>query len=405
MNNKDLFQITESAPLKGIRVLDLCIVLAGPTCGRTLSQYGAEVIKIDPDHRLPQLTPWLDVGRGKRSISLNLNKPGGIEAFLRLADSADVIIEGFRKGVADRLGIGYEKLSERNPSLIYGSINCFGYDGPWQLRPGFEQNAQAATGVQLRNSGISSDPNIKTIKPRPATFTLNDYGTGISAAFAIMLAILERNKTGIGQKVEAALSYTSSTITGSHNIDYEGLNRTEIGGPGARGRDCFNRLYKCTDGWIFISVSNELERNNLKSIPDFFNAMQSGEVHLLEEIFETKSVSDWETILSNSGIPAVRNNSALELHSDPYNQESGMLVNTDYKHSSAHVPKDQTDWGSTTWSGNPVSMSRSKLIDVVPSSFGADTHRVLKETGLSDKEISRLVQSGAIPPDLPIPLV
>ena len=123
MNNKDQVPITESPPLKGIRVLYLCIVLAGPTCGRTLAQYGAEVIKIDPDHRLPQLTPWLDVGRGKRSISLNLNKPGGIEAFLKLADSADVIIEGFRKGVADRLGIGYERLSKRNPSHIYGSIN------------------------------------------------------------------------------------------------------------------------------------------------------------------------------------------------------------------------------------------------------------------------------------------
>ena len=405
MNNKDQVPITEPAPLEGVRVLDLCIVLAGPTCGRTLAQYGAEVIKIDPDHRLPQLTPWLDVGRGKRSISLNLNKPGGIEAFLKLADSADVIIEGFRKGVADRLGIGYERLSKRNPSLIYGSINCFGHEGPWQLRPGFEQNAQAATGVQLRNSGIPGDLNNKNVKPRPATFTLNDYGTGISAAFAIMLAILERNKTGIGQKVEAALSYTSSTITGSCNIDYDGFNREEIGGPGARGKDCFNRLYECSDGWIFISASTKLERDNLKANPDFCKAIQSGDIHLIEKIFETKSVSDWEIILNNSGIPAVRNNTALDLHADPYNQENEIVIKTDYEYSSSDIPKDQTNWGNTTWPGNPVSMSGSNLIDVVAPSFGADTHQVLKEIGISDIDISRMVKSGTIPADLPISLI
>ena len=105
-------------PLDGIRVLDLCIVLAGPTCGKTLAQYGAEVIKIDPEHRPPQLTPWLDVGSGKRSISLHIVNPDGLETFLKLVDSADVILEGFRKGVTDRLGRGYQQLKARNPKLV-----------------------------------------------------------------------------------------------------------------------------------------------------------------------------------------------------------------------------------------------------------------------------------------------
>ena len=117
-------------PLAGIRVLDLCIVLAGPTCGRTLAQYGAEVIKIDPEHRPPQLTPWLDVGRGKRSIALNISTPEGLDTFLKLVDSADVILEGFRKGVTDRLGIGYEQVRAKNPGIVYTSINCFGRSGP-----------------------------------------------------------------------------------------------------------------------------------------------------------------------------------------------------------------------------------------------------------------------------------
>ena len=129
--------------LDGIRVLDLCIILAGPTCGRTLAEYGAEVIKIDPEHRLPALTPWLDVGRGKRSISLNITRKSGLEAFLALADTADVMLQGFRKGVAERLGIGYEQLSARNPGIVYASINAFG--------PG--RAVGAASGVRSERAG------------------------------------------------------------------------------------------------------------------------------------------------------------------------------------------------------------------------------------------------------------
>ena len=107
----------DNLPLSGIKVLDLTLVLAGPTCGRTLAQYGAEVIKIDPDHRIPGLTPWIDVGRGKKSICLNITKKGGLEAFLKLAETADVIIEGIRKGVTNRLGIGYTELKKKNPAI------------------------------------------------------------------------------------------------------------------------------------------------------------------------------------------------------------------------------------------------------------------------------------------------
>ena len=107
-----------NSPLDGVTVLDLCIVLAGPTCGRTLAQYGANVIKVDPEYRPPQLTPWLDVGRGKESVVLNLRKPGGLEAFLTMARKADVVLEGFRKGVADRLGIVYQRLKTLNPEII-----------------------------------------------------------------------------------------------------------------------------------------------------------------------------------------------------------------------------------------------------------------------------------------------
>ena len=392
-------------PLDGIRVLDLCIVLAGPTCGKTLAQYGAEVIKIDPEHRPPQLTPWLDVGRGKRSISLNIVTPDGLETFLKLVDSADVILEGFRKGVTDRLGIGYQQLKARNPRLVYASINCFGRSGPWEFRPGFEQNAQAATGVQLRNSGGKG-------QPRPATFTLNDYGTGIAAAYGIMMALLEREKTGRGQQVEAALSYTSATISGQYHVTHQNYVRNDIGGPGVRGLNALTGLYESSDSWVFLSISSNREWETLCKIEEFSNLglqeeflsddLRSKNDLLLREAFEkifaANSTTYWIKTMSSIGIPLVKNTTAAEIHSDEFNHERGLIKDNDYTNSMDL----NSSWGNTSWAGNPVLMSETPLQDINPPIFGADTVPILEELGLTTEEIDRLRETGAIPEDLPI---
>jgi crotonobetainyl-CoA:carnitine CoA-transferase CaiB-like acyl-CoA transferase len=392
-------------PLDGIRVLDLCIVLAGPTCGKTLAQYGAEVIKIDPEHRPPQLTPWLDVGRGKRSISLNIVTPDGLETFLKLVDSADVILEGFRKGVTDRLGIGYQQLKARNPRLVYASINCFGRSGPWEFRPGFEQNAQAATGVQLRNSGGKG-------QPRPATFTLNDYGTGIAAAYGIMMALLEREKTGQGQQVEAALSYTSATISGQYHVTHQNYVRNDIGGPGVRGLNALTGLYESSDSWVFLSISSNREWETLCNIEEFSNLglqeeflsddLRSKNDLLLREAFEkifaANSTTYWIKTMSSIGIPLVKNTTAAEIHSDEFNHERGLIKDNDYTNSMDL----NSSWGNTSWAGNPVLMSETPLQDINPPIFGGDTVPILEELGLTTEEIDRLRETGAIPEVLPI---
>ena len=122
---------------------------------------------------------------GKRSICLDITNPDGLEVFYRLVDTADVVLGGFRKGVAERIGIGYEQLRERKPDIVYLAINAFGQDGDWANRPGYEQNAQAATGVQVRNGGRGE-------KPIHSPYTFNDYGTGLMGAYAVMLALLHR---------------------------------------------------------------------------------------------------------------------------------------------------------------------------------------------------------------------
>ena len=392
-------------PLAGIRVLDLCIVLAGPTCGRTLAQYGAEVIKIDPEHRPPQLTPWLDVGRGKRSVSLNISTPEGLDTFLKLVNSADVILEGFRKGVTDRLGIGYEQIKAKNTGIVYASINCFGRSGPWEFRPGFEQNAQAATGVQLRNSGWED-------QPRPATFTLNDYGTGIAAAYGVMMALLEREKTGKGQHVEAALSHTSATISAPYHVKHENYVRDDIGGPGVRGLCALTSLYESADSWLFLSASPENQWQKLCSL-DEFSYLGSMEVfsskasrsnndlflrETLEEIFITKPADYWVKTMKSAEIPLVKNVTVAEIHQDKDNHTRGLIRGKDYSTSQ----EIDSSWGKTTWSGNPVNMSKTPLQDVSPPIFGADTIAVLKELGMSTEKLDQLRKAGVIPKQLPI---
>ena len=387
-----------SLPLDGITVLDLCIVLAGPTCGRTLAQYGANVIKVDPHHRKPTTTPWLDVGRGKKSISLNIKNPGGLETLLKMVDRSDVLVEGFRNGVADRLGFGYEALNKRNPGIVYGSINCFGHKGEWAGRPGFEQNAQAATGVQVRNGGPNS-------KPRPASFTLNDYGTGIAAAYGLMLALLDKKKTGRGQHVQASLAQTSAIISGPQHVDYKTLSRSEYGGPGSRGKHPLCRLYECRGGWIFINIQGQAELERFVSIPSVnsISSTLSGAIlnnlldntesfeKQLETMFLSHTTRYWLNILKQKGLLAVENTSAEEIHSNNWNRNRGMIVEKDYG-------KDpfKNEWGTVTWPGNPVIMSDINLPKLEPPVFGLDTEAVLREFNFTDSEIQSLKKSEVI---------
>ena len=398
------------SPLQGIKVLDLTIVLAGPTCGRTLAQYGAEVIKIDPDHRKPQLYQWLDVSRGKKSVSLNLKKAGGKEAFLKLAETADVIIEGFRKGTTEKLGIGYEDIKKINPKIIYASINCYGHKGPWQFRPGFEQNAQAVTGIQLRNGSQETGP-------RAATYTLNDYGTGLAAAYGVMQALLERGKTNKGTYLGSSLVSTSTFLSGPYATNYEGFGKKiDLGGPGLRGRNAICRLYQCEndDDWIFIAIKNdkhwaslcdlkeftELKNNNIFNSSDLRKENDKKLSLFLEKIIITKSAEEWLHKFKPLGIPAIKNTLVQEIHSLPYNKSRKMIISKDFSNNKNALYKE---WGKTTWPGNPVKMTNYSLTEINPVMFSENTNEILKESGLTNKDLEKMKESGAIPKEKMLP--
>ncbi len=371
--------------LEGIRVLDLCIILAGPTCGRTLSEYGADVIKVDPEHRAPALTPWLDVGRGKRSVCLNITKPAGLEAFYRLADTSDVILQGFRKGVAERLGIGYEQLSERNPGIVYASINAFGQEGDWATRPGFDQNAQAATGMQLRNGGDG--------QPGPPPYTFNDYGTGIMAAYGVTLALLERERTGRGQKIDTALAYTASTFSSAYMVDYEGHEPDEISGPDAKGLDSLNRLYRTSDGWLSLSANGDDDGERLSALESFSELGDLSDSSALESVFASRPTSEWVDTLNAAGISATANRALDDVRAEARADERGLIV------SENHPFFGGVEHGvaAPRMSATPVRTGTSPV-------FGGDTAALLTELGYSPDEIDAMRADGVIPQSDGLPL-
>src|SRR5215207_3523055 len=244
--------------LQGAKVLDLCIVLAGPTCGRTLAEFGADVIKIDGPPRASVLGNGrpaadipnafnIEVNRGKRSIILDLKTAEGQEVFWRLAEDADVIVENYRKGVIERLGVGYEQVRARRPEIVYASLNAYGHEGPWAGRPGHEQLAQSATGMSVRFGG-EGQPRLQV------SGALNDFGTGLLGAYAVALALLHRQRTGRGQFVNTSLSYTACTLQSLFMYDFQGKTWDEPRGQEAKGFGPLQRLYQAADGWFFLGA-------------------------------------------------------------------------------------------------------------------------------------------------------
>lgn len=194
----------EGLPLAGVRVVDFCIVLAGPTCGRILAELGADVIKVDDPRRHISPYPWLDVNRSKRSIVVDLNRPAGAGLARDLIAGADVVVQNFRAGKIDQLGFGPESVVAGRPDLVYASLNAFDFDGPWEHRPGWEHNAQAASGMQVHRGrdGV----------PRQVPFPVNDYATGLLGAFGVLVALRRRRLTGVGSRVRASLARSATFI-------------------------------------------------------------------------------------------------------------------------------------------------------------------------------------------------
>jgi len=395
-----------AGPLAGIRVVELAHIMAGPLCGLMLADLGAEVIKVerapDGDDTRRSVPPEIEgesaafmmMNRNKRGIVLDLKKERGREVLLRLVDGADVLIENYRRGTMERLGLGYESvLKARNPRLVYCAVSGWGRSGPWADRAGFDLVAQGVSGLMSITGEGPGRPPVKVGAP------VTDITAGILAALGVVAALIQRERTGEGQMVDTSLleggvvhTYWHSAITFATGIS-----------PGPMGSahplNAPYQAFRTADGWINVGAANQanwlrlvraLEAPHLAEDPRFStNADRMRHLKELEAeltaIFETRTTAAWLRILDEAGVPAGPVLTIAEMHDHPQVRARRMVVD---------VP--HTKLGSQRTLGCPVKFSAAESGPVRGAPLlGEHTREVLAELGYTREEIEALLAEGA----------
>jgi crotonobetainyl-CoA:carnitine CoA-transferase CaiB-like acyl-CoA transferase len=317
-------------PMMGLRVLDLTQILAGPSSGRILGEFGAEVIKINAPGR--KIFAHGVINRGKKSILLDVRNPAGQDVFWQLVADADVVVQNFPPGTAERYGIGYDDVRVRRPGIVYVSVSCYGSTGPWAHGRGYETQGQAVTGIMARAGGDDGKPAVL------GPYNFLDYGTGVLAAFAAALGVYHRTVTGQGRHLRTSLAQAGTYYQARYLLDYQGKTWTEPVGPGALGEGPLQRFYRASDGWFFLGAT-EADLSRLSSMPGLEFAAEpdgskpdgseaGGEAlgKLLEERFRTGPAGAWVAALQAAGLGAHEVTGLAALMTDPQVRRRRMSV-------------------------------------------------------------------------------
>ncbi len=386
--------------LKGLKVVDLSQHLAGPFCTMLLADMGAEVFKIEPSwgdasRTSPQYPTvegqssyFMHVNRNKKSIVLDLKSEKGIRALKELVKISDVVVENFRAGVMDRLGIGYESLREINPGIIYASISGFGQEGPYVKRPSFDIIAQAMSGwmwlnsreTRGLNSGASFEPSCLAGSP-------GDTVPGLFCALSILAALRYRDVSGVGQRIDIAQTDSLMTLSGLALIrtlytDSDADERARKPSASIHG------VYEAKDGYTAIRVVGE---NAVVSVAETLGVDPSeikSSSPVLKKWFKERTRSEISDLLSDK-VPCAPVLTDRELISDPNVMEREMIVEMPH-------PKGFTYRTIATgikFSETPVA------IEALPPLLGADSVEVLKRLGYTDAEIKQLIDEGVTQTD------
>ena len=394
-----------SGALAGIKVLDLSQGAAGPTCAMHLGDMGADVLKVEPPGGEwgrglgPPFVEgvaaaFLGMNRNKRSAVIDLKKTGGAEVVLRLAEHCDVALESFRPGVSDRLGIGFEAMSARNPRLIYAAISAFGQSGPWRDRPGVDGVAQAMGGI-MSVTGTVDGPPVKVGVPAA------DMVGGVYASQGILAALFARERTGRGQRVDVSLldSLLSFQVVPLSMYLASGQSPQRLGSAAPYAAP--NEAFATRDGYVMVAAYTEkrwpalcsaLGRPELATDPRFDTndkrVRRRAELSdVLEPLFARCTTAEWVSVLDDADVLCGPLLAYPELVAQDHIEQSGSLVTVEHpaigKFRAPVLPGRFSDTsGDVTGPPPPVA--------------GEHSAAILSECGFTDPEISELMDSGVV---------
>ena len=393
-------------PIHGVKVLELAQIMAGPTCGLMLADLGAEVIKIekipggdDTRRFLPpdingEAAAFMMMNRNKRGMALDLKTKEGVEVFKRMVKQADVVVENFRKGTLEKLGVGYEELKKINPKIILCEISGYGRTGPYADKGGFDLIAQGMSGLMSITGESKGKPPMKVGAP------VTDITAGILAATGVLAALVSRATTGVGQRVDTSL-YEAGIV---HTYWQSAIASATGVAPGPLGSahplTAPYQAFQTKDKWITVGASNQ---NTWLKLIDALGAKQLQEnekfnsnanrmknltelTELLKKELVKKTAEEWLKLFDEKGLPCGPINTVTEMFEDPQTIERKMIVDVENKKA-----------GSFKAIGMPIKFSETKVEDTKESpTFGQHTKQILLDYGFKGEEIDSLIKQGVV---------
>jgi crotonobetainyl-CoA:carnitine CoA-transferase CaiB-like acyl-CoA transferase len=394
-------------PLSHLRVIDLSQVMAGPFCCMLLGDMGADVIKVEPPESGDQARKamgfrmrgsdspgFLALNRNKRSIAINLKTEAGRKVLYRLAETADIVVENGRPGVAKKLKVDYETLSAINPRLVYASISGFGQTGPWSQRPGFDLIAQAMSGI-MSAMGIPGHEPVKSGVP------VGDLGAGLFAVYAILSAVIGRDRTGRGQFIDTSLFEAALALSIWETTELWATGKSPQPLGTANRMSAPYQAFSAADGSFVVGAANQklwhafcevIRRPDLRADPRFAenrDRLEHRQV-LAEELqkeFARDTVDHWVGVFLAAGVPAAPINDYRQVTDSEHVTVREMVMEIDH-------PVE----GKVKALGFPVKMSGTpSRVRYAPPLLGQHSQELLTELGLAS-ERNELEAGGAFSP-------